>query len=84
MTSNAGSTPTQVATLTTAEKQSFLLSFGRARPTRPKFVQNNQFQQFLRRNFCAICHLAIPVLSAIIIIEIKRGVQTYEEDCYCE
>lgn len=83
MTSNAGSIPTAGATLTTAEQSAVLFLTARARPTRPEFVQNNQLQYFLGRIFCAICHLAIPVLSGIMIIEIKRGVQTYEKDHYC-
>ena len=47
----AGSTPTQVVTLTTAEKQSFFLA-ARARSWRADFRQNNQFQQFLQRFIC--------------------------------
>ena len=46
MTSIADLTPTQVATLTTAEKQSFF-SAARSRSWRADFRQNNQFQQFL-------------------------------------
>jgi hypothetical protein len=45
----------------------------RARSRAREFRHNNQFQQFLDRIFYATFQLAIPVLCAIMIIEIKRG-----------
>ena len=56
-----GSTPTRVATPTTAEKQSFFLA-GRARPTRSEFGIINNPGNYFEQNFVQHSQLTFPVM----------------------